>query len=87
MAALQWLRRRGPSLPNGTLQRLFRNRQVRVLDAEDGRVRRVSKDVLLPLGARLLIDKATATAAPALKEHAQGDQDALIPKHYTLKAR
>jgi len=74
-AALSWLRRRGPGLPNGLLRRLFRLRKVLRLEPGApgvGSPRRTPAHAPLPEGARLLIPKAFAAAAPALASRAAG---------------
>ncbi|KAK9836186.1 hypothetical protein WJX81_007549 [Elliptochloris bilobata] len=70
--ALAWLRRRGPGLPNGLLQRLFRLRKVLCLQPGDAGVaqpKRTAADALLPEGARLLLPKVFAASAPVLAGH------------------
>jgi 23S rRNA-/tRNA-specific pseudouridylate synthase len=55
--ALSWARRRSPQnqpLPDALLHKLFRNEALRVYDPATNQVKRVKKDTLLPLGARLL---------------------------------
>lgn len=49
-----WLRRNGPSVPHGVLQRLFRQRRVRLADT-DGTVRRAAKSSLVAEGQRILL--------------------------------
>ena len=64
-AALQWLRRRGPAMPEGARRKLARERKLRL--AEGNAARRVAPGALLPPGARLLIPRGAAApqAAPA----------------------
>ena len=87
-AALAWLRRRGPPLPHGVLERLFRKRQVRVLaDAPSqgtaeapapGKLRRIGRDAALSPGALLLIPKAVAISAPERQLQATGGHLCLL---------
>ncbi|KAK9824138.1 hypothetical protein WJX72_008058 [[Myrmecia] bisecta] len=63
--ALQWLRRRVPQLSNGTLQGLFRRRQVKVLNSDSAAVKRAAKLTPLSQGWRLLIPKEAVCSAGA----------------------
>ena len=71
-AALQWLRRRGPDLPNGMLQQLFRKRRVKVCHLGSARVHRASKDLVLGQGSRILLPKEVAASALTWKEASVG---------------
>lgn len=62
-AALSWLRRRGPPLPESTLHRLFRQESIRLWDPAAQRVRRVSKGRLLEPGCMLLLPNSAVAAA------------------------
>ncbi|GMH36393.1 hypothetical protein BSKO_04261 [Bryopsis sp. KO-2023] len=53
--ALTWLRRRGPGIPESYLQRLFRERQIRVFNGTQVRV--VRKSVVMEKGFKLLVMK------------------------------
>ncbi|KAK9867950.1 hypothetical protein WJX84_002002 [Apatococcus fuscideae] len=57
--AQQWLRRRGPpGLSNAVLQALFRQRRVRIWSEQTQQLKRVSRNDVLPAGARLLVPPA-----------------------------
>lgn len=62
-AALSWLRRRGPPLPESALHKLFRQQTVRLYDPATQRVGRVSKGRHLPPGATLLLPRAALADA------------------------
>lgn len=62
-AALSWLRRRGPPLPEAALHKLFRQENIRLYDPAAQRVGRVAKGRALPPGAMLLLPKAAVAAA------------------------
>lgn len=61
-AALAWLRKRGPPIPESLRHRLFRERVIRVYHPAEDRVARVRPDAPLPPGARVLVPKAQVAA-------------------------
>ena len=71
---MSWLRRRGPGLPNGLLQRLFRLRKVLCLQpvGRGGKPKRAAAHAPLAEGARVLIPKSFAASAPALATRSSG---------------
>lgn len=69
-AALSWLRRRGPPLPESALHKLFRQQTVRLYDPATQRVGRVSKGRQLAPGATLLLPRAAVAAAASGREGA-----------------
>lgn len=76
-AALSWLRRRGPPLPESALHKLFRQQTVRLYDPASQRVCRVSKARQLPPGATLLLPKtAVAAATPGSSAGGRGKEGA-----------
>ena len=89
-AALSWLRRRGPPLPEAALHKLFRQEAVRLFDPASQRVTRAAKGRALPPGALLLIPKAalaqepppveTGTAAGAAPTSASASAAAVAPR-------
>lgn len=78
-AALAWLRRRGPQLPESLLRKLFQQETVRMFDPATGQVRRTTRGKPLPAGARILIPKAVlppqhegaAVAGEGARSHVQ----------------
>mmetsp|Transcript_22227 Transcript_22227/g.61681 ORF Transcript_22227/g.61681 Transcript_22227/m.61681 type:complete len:488 (+) Transcript_22227:56-1519(+) len=61
--AMSWLYRRGPLLPRGVIQKLFRKRQVRVLQQDGVTVRRAKRDTPLKPGEMLFVPRAAVEAA------------------------
>ena len=56
-AAAQWMKRRGPALPNNKISRLFRTRHIRFHDPETNLVHRAKRDRVLQPGSKLLVPK------------------------------
>lgn len=71
-AALSWLRRRGPPLPESALHKMFRQETVRMFDPAALKVGRVSKSRVLPPGAMLLLPKAAVADARTAQQAAKG---------------
>ena len=76
---MSWLRRRGPGLPNGLLQRLFRLRKVLCLQpvGRGSKPKRAAAHAPLAEGARVLIPKSFAASAPALATRSSGARRAM----------
>lgn len=75
-AALSWLRRRGPPLPESAVQRLFRAEAVKVFDPSTQKVVRARKMRPLPSGALLLLPKSAMADSAGGGSNAGGSSGA-----------